>query len=701
MQSYGVNVPQDQQIRFRGNKQRAPPQPGVKLQPSPNALALRPVEPGLLKDPNMRFAFGRWTPNLTQAFRFLILVRWTAGMYTAISDCDEVFNYWEPLHYLVTGKGFQTWEYSPLYAIRSYFYLLVHAGPAVFLRTVGFPDKRVVFFATRLMLATFSSFVEAVFYRACVVHVSSHVGRYVLWIQMFSAAFYSAATTFLPSTFAMYFVMLGMAASLSPVENGWKRISFAVSAYAVAGIVGWPFAVLLGVPLVLEQLFVRGTLQRTPITQSALWTMKRTRNLGLALAIGASVAIPVVLVDSAAYQKFVVVPLNIIKYNLFPTPGAGPELYGTEPWYFYILNGLLNFNLLFPLALLAPLLMLVNLRVDAKRFGDARDISPEQTHPVASIAIRLVPLHLYLAVLTLQPHKEERFLFPAYGHVVLNAAVGLYLLRGWVEAYFLKVTQSPYRATRTGLFSHLTRAVIVVTGLLSFARISALHNYYHSALAPYHHLQAYELPRLALLARPSLAPAIDPTLPHAEFAALLNAEQALETYETLAPLGLRLCVGKEWHRFPSSWLVPDEVETRWIRSAFDGIMPRVWEAPGEGKGLFGRATATVPEGMNMFNRAEQDRFVDPSTCSFLIDLDYPSRPASSFSPLEPRYALDPSWEKVHCAPFLDAENSPRLSRAVNLPLPGWQDRNSWGEYCLLRRVGLDEKVVAAGAKATV
>lgn len=163
------------------------------------------------------------------------------------------------------------------------------------------------------------------------------------------------------------------------------------------------------------------------------------------LTYSPSPQIPVVLVDSAAYQKLVVVPLNIIRYNLFPVAGAGPELYGTEPWYFYVLNGLISFNIIFPLALVAPLLILVTLRVDPKRFGDARDVSKEQTHPAMSLAIRLAPLHLYLAILMLQKHKEERFLFPAYGHVVLNAAVGLYLVRGWVEAYFLKVTQSPYR----------------------------------------------------------------------------------------------------------------------------------------------------------------------------------------------------------------------------------------------------------------
>jgi len=33
-------------------------------------------------------------------------------------------------HYLLYGKGFQTWEYSPQYALRSYLYLLLHAAPA-------------------------------------------------------------------------------------------------------------------------------------------------------------------------------------------------------------------------------------------------------------------------------------------------------------------------------------------------------------------------------------------------------------------------------------------------------------------------------------------------------------------------------------------------------------------------------------------
>ena len=39
------------------------------------------------------------------------------------------------MHYLLYGSGFQTWEYSPVYAIRSYAYLLLHAIPGVVIAT--------------------------------------------------------------------------------------------------------------------------------------------------------------------------------------------------------------------------------------------------------------------------------------------------------------------------------------------------------------------------------------------------------------------------------------------------------------------------------------------------------------------------------------------------------------------------------------
>lgn len=48
----------------------------------------------------------------------------------------SVYNFWEPLHYLDHGVGFQTWETSPAYAIRSWAYILLHLGPARFVTSV-------------------------------------------------------------------------------------------------------------------------------------------------------------------------------------------------------------------------------------------------------------------------------------------------------------------------------------------------------------------------------------------------------------------------------------------------------------------------------------------------------------------------------------------------------------------------------------
>ena len=68
-----------------------------------------------------------WTPPFRSVFLFLFGMRVWGAVVNTISDCDEVYNYWEPTHQLMYGRGFQTWEYSPQYALRSYIYVGAHA----------------------------------------------------------------------------------------------------------------------------------------------------------------------------------------------------------------------------------------------------------------------------------------------------------------------------------------------------------------------------------------------------------------------------------------------------------------------------------------------------------------------------------------------------------------------------------------------
>ena len=45
------------------------------------------------------------------AFLLLLAACLISAAYNIVHDCDEVYNYWEPLHFLLYGYGMQTWEY--------------------------------------------------------------------------------------------------------------------------------------------------------------------------------------------------------------------------------------------------------------------------------------------------------------------------------------------------------------------------------------------------------------------------------------------------------------------------------------------------------------------------------------------------------------------------------------------------------------
>ena len=151
-------------------------------------------------------------------------------------------------------------------------------------------------------------------------------------------------------------------------------------------------------------------------------------------------------VDSYFYGRLVVVPWNIIKYNVFPTSAAtGPELYGTEPWYYYLLNGLLNFNIVLPLALLSlPALLAITL-FERKKLAITK---PGQTSAPVLLTFRLLPLYIWFAVLSVQPHKEERFMFPAFPLICFGAAFTVGMIRAAMEAIFVNVTRAPFRVSR-------------------------------------------------------------------------------------------------------------------------------------------------------------------------------------------------------------------------------------------------------------
>lgn len=160
-----------------------------------------------------------------------------------------------------------------------------------------------------------------------------------------------------------------------------------------------------------------------------------------------------------AYGQLTSTTWNIISYNIFGGSQRGPDLYGTEPWHFYILNLVLNFNVLALLALLSlPALAIthlidysrvammfslpalsLNYPIDLRKIG-LKKHTDQESSPFFLLAIRLAPFYLWLGVLSLQAHKEERFMFPIYPMLCFNAAVTLYLMRGWLGVFHTRAT---------------------------------------------------------------------------------------------------------------------------------------------------------------------------------------------------------------------------------------------------------------------
>jgi len=395
---------------------------------------------------------------------------------------------------------------------------------------------------------------------------------------------------------------------------------------AVSSLVGWPFAAIFGIPIVLEMLFIR-----------AKWMV-----FILYSSISASLLITLIyLVDSYYYGKNVIAPLNIILYNVFSP--HGPTLYGVEPASFYVKNLFLNFNILFPLAIISlPLSFFVYFKGNYKIGKDSKtDIYHCRFLPIFLIYLSAF---LWLLIFFKQAHKEERFLFPAYPLILLLSAVTIDLIRQLIPS----IISTP--------FCSLT---IVIFFLLSASRCFALHRNFSSMAETYRIFNDY----------------------------FRNNQQNLNFDHFQDPI--RLCIGKEWHRFHSSFFIPESVsdrhgnkrvvELQFLQSEFRGLLPRHYP-----QGSIPAITRIIPADMNDMNLEEPTRYVTKESCDFIIDTE-----GSTFTVLEPNYLETGLFKSISQKPYLLAIESHPVFRAFYIPFT--EGYLKYGSVNLLERATLESK----------
>lgn len=558
------------------------------------------------------------------AFYILLISHTVAVFFSPIQDCDEVFNFWEPTHYLNHEYGFQTWEYSPVYAIRSWAYTGLHAAFAAgFSKVVPGMEleqgHKAQFYVVRGFLALACTACEMRLFNKINQLLNPRVAIIYLIITATSPGFFHASISYLPSSFAMYFVMLSMAAFMD--WRGGLRTAQGIFCMAIGACFGWPFAGAMIIPFLVEEALL-GALAEWEDRIDFLFRLLD------AAARCLFIVILQVAIDTISYRKLVFVPLNIIWYNVFGS--NGPDLYGVEPWHFYLRNLFLNFHVWAVLALLSMPLLL------AQHF--LRTKGATKASSLRGVAY-LAPFYLWLAIFTLQPHKEERFMYPAYPALALNAAVAFHIILANLGSTDPKdfISKIPVHLRLLAIISF----VLISLGLSVFRTVGTM--------------TAYGAP--------------------------------LEIYTPLYEKGMSsegdtLCLGKEWYRFPSHYIMPKGMRAKFIKSEFSGLLPGEFA---EGQGKFS-ATWTVPSGMNDENREDLGKYTDLDRCDFLVDSNLPSIVSSS---LEPNYIADETnWEKVQCLPFLDAASTGLLGRLGWVPdsaLVPAQFRRVWGDYCLLKR----------------
>jgi alpha-1,2-mannosyltransferase len=538
-----------------------------------------------------------------------------------ITDCDEVYNYWEPLHFMIHKSGFQTWEYSKEYGLRTYMYLmplyLIHQT----IQTFMVIDKRVAFGILRGVLGGATGMCEVLFIKAVSQKFGAFVGVSTLLSLAASPGMFHASGALLPSATVMQLVMLSLSQSLlvaptpSPESKNGARGSETLAIFygLIATLcVGWPFSAALFIPLGLQAIY-RAWSRPTGKVASVLGLLSRTALHAIL------VQCVVTLVDHNFYNTVIFPSWNILRYNVMQ---GDDELYGVEPFSYYVKNLLLNFNVVAVMAFIAiPLLLL--------------ELALHQTHQKVTFEklYALSPMVIWLLLVGSRPHKEERFLFPIFPFLALASSFALELIASGVS-----LIASPYSEShvRTNMKHVLAFFVFALVMMLSAGRIMALHFYYVAPMQIYNLL--YSVIADARLPRP-----------------------LRRTNHTVA-----ICVSGEWYRFPSSFMLPSGTKLEFLPSGFKGQLPQPFTELGSAVDPH-----DLPQPFNDVNREEVTRYILGGVveCDYVVDLilEPTKTRGESDGSRHMRHPETASWSEVGAFSFLDAERTGILRRTMFLP----------------------------------
>lgn len=126
-------------------------------------------------------------------------------------------------------------------------------------------------------------------------------------------------------------------------------------------------------------------------------------------------------------------------------------------------------------------------------------------------------------------------------------------------------------------------------------------HYYHAPLSIFNRLEAFELPRL--LNDTGLLPPLP--------AGVEESDRPSIDFTVLKQFDLKLCLGKEWYRFPGHYLVPNAVSVDFVKSDFEGLLPAHFKTGNTGSEPWWdrKGSRNTPSGLNDFNKEVHEYYV--------------------------------------------------------------------------------------------
>ncbi|KAI5067112.1 hypothetical protein GOP47_0017640 [Adiantum capillus-veneris] len=238
---------------------------------------------------------------------------------------DEYWQSVEVAHRIVFGYGHLTWEWSK--GIRSYVHPLIFAGLYKVLKFTKMDTRWLVMKAPRLLQGLFAAAGDLYLFRLARLYWGDHTAKWAIFCQLCNwFNFFCMVRTFsncletVLTLAALYHWVVGERSLKSNCFSLFTARQLALFLAALACVIRptsaivWMYVGLIGL----------------------IKTDKKSQLLFEVIVIGVFTFGASCLADRWMYGKWILVPLNFLRFNFF---ASGGNYYGTHPWHWYFSQG--------------------------------------------------------------------------------------------------------------------------------------------------------------------------------------------------------------------------------------------------------------------------------------------------------------------------------------------------------------------------